>query len=377
MNEAGKLFATTFGGSPQGIWAAPGRANLIGEHTDYNQGLVLPFALGQRTWVAAAIRDDARIRVVSQQASGEGAIEFDLEHVDRGDLPNWVRYVAGVIRALNCESGFDLAIDGRVPLGSGLSSSAALMCAVAVAANDLAGLNRSRMELAEAGQRAENDFVGAPTGMMDEVASLFGTAGHALLFDVRSRAIEQIPFDPAAHGVAVVIIDTRVSHALAESEYGDRRASCERAVDHFGLESLRDLGFDDLDRIAGSLDDRTFRRVRHVVTENVRVVEAAAALRADDWVELAGLMSASHVSLRDDYEVSCAELDAAVDLAIDAGALGARMMGGGFGGSAIVLIPLSKVDDLKESVSMAFAQLSYAAPAVLEVSPGPSAGRVE
>lgn len=375
MSRASENFAATYHAAPYGVWAAPGRVNMIGEHTDYNDGLVLPFALAQRTYVAARRRADSRVRVVSAQMEDDGVLEFDL--LRREPLPIWARYVAGILWALGCSGGFDLFVDSQVPLGAGLSSSAALMCAVALAADELMDLHLPLMGLAEAGMRAENDFVGAPTGMMDEVAAFFGAEGHALLFDVRSRAVEQIPFDPGAHELSVLVIDTRVAHALARSEYRYRRESCEEAVRRLGVQSLRDVGLDQLDRAQAMLDDVTFRRVRHVVTENHRVLQAAEALRGDRWQALAGFMNDSHASLRDDYEVSCEELDATVETALEAGATGARMTGGGFGGSVLALVPISRVNDVQAAIEETCAVRQFPRPSFLEAYPGPAASRVE
>jgi galactokinase len=366
-------FVRTFDRRPAGVWSAPGRVNLIGEHTDYNEGFVLPFAIDARTTVAAATRDDGMLRLRSaQQPAGDVAVR--LADLAPGHPGGWASYAAGVVWAFRAAGhdvpGLDLLVDGRVPLGAGLSSSAALECAVAMALDGILALGLDRDRLAVLAQRAENDFVGAPTGMMDQLASLRCTAGHAIFLDTRSLHAEQVPLDVASAGLRLLVADTRVHHDHAEGGYGERRASCERAAGLLGVRALRDVPAADLDAAVARLpDDELRRRVRHVVTEDARVVAAVSALRTGDWATLGALMDASHASLRDDYEVSCEELDVAVAGARAAGALGARMTGGGFGGSAIALVPVGAVGAVGAAVTSAFADRGWAAPVVLEVSP--------
>ena len=371
-------FLRTFDRRPSGVWSAPGRVNLIGEHTDYNDGFVLPFAIDARTTVAVATRDDRLLRLRSaQQPTGDVAVPLDELAPGRPD--GWASYAAGVVWAFREDGhdvpGLDLLVDGRVPLGAGLSSSAALECAVALALDSLLDLGLGTDRLASLAQRAENDFVGAPTGVMDQIASLHGRDGHALLLDTRSMAVEAIPLDASGDGLVLVVVDTRVHHALGDGSYGDRRSACERATEALGVSALRDVPLDGLtDRLA-PLDDELRRRARHVVTENARVLAAVDALRAGDWPELGRLMTASHESLRDDYEVSCVELDAAVECALAAGAVGARMTGGGFGGSAIALVPAGRVGALRQAVTEHYAGRGWQPPAVFPVVPSAWARR--
>jgi galactokinase len=270
----------------------------------------------------------------------------------------------------------DLLLDGQVPVGAGLSSSAALECSVALAANDLADLGLGAPDLAKVAQRAENDFVGMPCGLMDQMASMVCTAGHALLYDVREETAEQVTFDPASAGAALVVIDTKVKHELGESAYADRRRTCEEAARTLGVRSLRDIEPADLEAALARLPGAAAPRVRHVVGEIARVRQAVAALRAGDWAALGREMTASHVSLRDDYDVSCAELDVAVEAALRAGAIGARMTGGGFGGSAIALVPRTAVDDVTATVQEAFDEQGFTAPDVFPAEPGSGAARL-
>ncbi len=371
-------FTATYDATPAGVWSAPGRVNLIGEHTDYNDGFVLPFAIEARTTVAAAHRDDGMVRLRSVQQPG-GDVSALLSDLRPGRPGGWAAYPAGVLWAARQSGhevgGLDVLVDGRVPLGSGLSSSHALECAVAMAVSDLFGLGLDTTGLAHLTQRAENDFVGAPTGLMDQLASLRCTQGHALFLDTRTLGSEQVPLDPGSESLRLLVADTRVHHSHGDGSYGDRRAACERAAKELGVASLRDVPSDGLEEALRDLDDELRRRARHVVTENARVVAAVAALRSRDWGALGALMGASHASLRDDYEVSCDELDVAVTAASDAGAVGARMTGGGFGGSAVVLAPESRVRAVRDAVTRAFAARGWAEPSVTEVTPSAGARR--
>ena len=372
-------FTATYDDAPEGVWSAPGRVNLIGEHTDYNDGFVLPFAIEARTSVAARVRDDGVLRMRSVQQH-RGDVSIDLDDVEPGTPDGWAAYVAGVVwAARQCGHpvrGLDLLVDGRVPLGSGLSSSHALECAVALAMNDLFELGLDANSLGRLSYTAENDFVGAPTGMMDQLASLRCTAGHALFLDVRTLDVEQVPLDPVADGLHLIVLDTRVHHGNADGAYGNRRAACQKAAAVLGVDKLRDIdvaGLDDaLDRLG---DDELRRRARHVVLENARVVDTVSALRDTDWARVGALMAASHASLRDDYEVSCDELDLAVEVATTAGAVGARMTGGGFGGSAIALVPARSVPAVRDGVTAAFRGRGWSDPRVFEVTPSAGAHR--
>jgi galactokinase len=413
---AADLFTAAFGYDPAGVWAAPGRVNVIGEHTDYNAGFVLPMAIDRYTQVAAAPRTDGRLRLVSS-AADRGAAEIAVDALAPGrpataaDGPagaadtswgdtSWTAYPAGVAWAMldagalpSGPAGFrgaDLAFSSTVPVGAGLSSSAALECATVLALAGLAGPDRpAPADLARLAQRAENDYVGVPCGPLDQLASSFGADGSVLFIDTRSLAIAPFPFDLAAAGLTLLVCDTRAQHDLGDSGYPARRATCEKAAAVLGLGSLRELGESEraatrsgdagtsedvlaeraLDAARDRLDELSFRRVRHVVTENARVRSFVGLLTAGPLggtgaggaraVAAGELMTASHRSLRDDFEVSCVELDLVVEAALRGGAYGARMTGGGFGGSAIALVPLDRMDRVVEAVRAALPQTEF------------------
>jgi galactokinase len=375
-----EAFRTAYGYGPDGVWSAPGRVNLIGEHTDYNDGFVLPFAIDRSTRAAAAVRGDRTVRVSSTFNAGDDVAVVDLDSLKAGDIQGWAAYPVGVLWALEQDGrqlpGLDLLIDSDVPVGAGLSSSAAIECAVAVAANDLAGAGLPPEQLALIGQRAENQMVGAPTGLMDQSASLLGRAGQAVFLDCRSRQTRLVPLPLQEAGMALLVIDTRVSHSHATGGYASRRRSCELGAQIMGVASLRDLREEDLQEAAGLLDEETFRRVRHVVTENARVLAAVGLLENHGPAAVGPLLDASHVSMRDDFEISCPELDLAVDTARGHGALGARMTGGGFGGSAIALVNADDAGRIGSAVGAAFAAAGFTAPVVFPVSPADGAGKV-
>jgi galactokinase len=379
----GRSFLGAFGSEPSGVWSAPGRVNLIGEHTDYNAGLCLPIALPHRTYAAVRLRADRLLRLRSMQSSQK--YELELDDVRAGNPPGWGGYAAGVLWALQGSghqvSGLDLMLDGRVPLGAGLSSSAALECSVAAAVSDLLDLgllrdDTARATLAAICVDAENTIAGAPTGGMDQSAALRCQIGHALLLDCRDDSIAQVPFDLSAHGLSLLIMDTRVEHALDDGQYAQRRASCEEAARQLGLCSLREVAFSDLVEILDRLSDSRIRaRARHVVTEIERVRQTVALLREGRLPEVGSLFNASHASMRDDFEISCAELDLAVQTATTHGALGARMTGGGFGGSAIALLPAQRTAEVASAVMHAFADNGFGAPHCFAVTAGDSARR--
>jgi galactokinase len=372
-------FAELFEREPDGSWAGPGRVNLIGEHVDYADGLCLPFAIAQRTVVKVAKRTDDRLRLRSR--SEQGGFDGSLADVGPGRPDGWAGYVAGVLWALRAAGhpigGIDLLVTDTVPVGSGLSSSAALECAAALAVDDLFGLGlggstEGRKELAAACRRAENDIVGAQTGGMDQAASLLGTAGHALLLDTHDESTRQVPFDPAEVGLTLLIIDTKVRHSHADGQYGARRASVEKAAATLGRASLRDATVEDL----AALDADLLPRARHVVTEIDRVRRTVALLDDGRLAEIGPLLDASHASLAGDYEVSCPELDLACTTARAAGALGARMTGGGFGGSAIALVPADGADSVAAAVHAAFGTAGYREPDIRATEPSAGAERV-
>lgn len=360
-------FAELFGREPDGLWSAPGRVNLIGEHTDYNEGFVLPFAIDRRTVVAVGARDDRVVRVASTIA--DEVVEISLADLTPDVLQGWPAYPLGVVWALSefgadlsAVPGLDLFIDSDVPLGAGLSSSAAIESAVALAVNDVWRLDLDRPTLARVGQRAENVAVGAPTGIMDQSASLLGRADHAVFLDCRSLSSELVPLGLAEAELAILVIDTGVKHSHATGGYGERRAACERGAATLGASSLRDVTVADLERARELLDDVTFRRVRHVVTESQRVLDTVEVLRSAGAAAIGELLDASHRSMRDDFEISVPELDLAVETAVQAGALGARMTGGGFGGAAIALVRLGDLSRVQVAVDNAFSEHGYGQP---------------
>ncbi len=379
-DDPGAGFAATFGPRPQTVWAAPGRVNVIGEHTDYNDGFSLPIALPMVTTAAVAARDDERLGLASAQRPGE-IVEVDRADLAPGSVDGWAAYVAGAVWALgqagHTVGGFDILVDGAVPEGSGLSSSAALECAVVGAVAQLAGLDISRPDLARVARHIENDFVGAPTGIMDQMASLLCEEHHALLLDARSLEVTQVPFGLVAEGLSLLVIDTRAPHTHVDSEYAARRRTCEEAARILGVPALRDVPEEaleghDLDR----LDPVARRRVRHVVTEDARVIRTVELLEHGRVREIGPLLTASHASLRDDYEVSVPELDVAVDAALRAGVYGARMTGGGFGGSAIALADTDRLGQVQTAIETAYAGRGFTAPRFFPAVPSAGARRV-
>jgi galactokinase len=361
MSQIEKKFLETFGVEPDLVAAAPGRVNLIGEHIDYSDGFVLPFAIKDRTLVAARKRNDSTVRIASAQRRNK-IVTVDISKVKPGLKGEWERYALGVLWALGVNEGVDLLIDGHVPLGAGLSSSAALECSVATAMNHLFDLGFNLEELARLTQKAENQYVGVPCGIMDQSVSLMATQGSALLLDCRDLSTKNIPFDVASSGLELLIVDTQAHHALTDGGYAERRASCESVVAKLGITSLRELSMEQLENSRGLLTETEFIRARHAVTEMKRVLECVDALSKSEFEKVGELINQSHASLRDDYTVSCPELDTAVEAALAAGALGSRMVGGGFGGSAIALIQASKTTETIRSIEKAFASKGFKAP---------------
>ena len=361
MSQIEKKFLETFGVEPDLVAAAPGRVNLIGEHIDYSDGFVLPFAIKDRTLVAARKRNDSTVRIASAQRRNK-IVTVDINKVKPGLKGEWERYALGVLWALGVKDGVDLLIDGHVPLGAGLSSSAALECSVATAMNHLFDLGFNLEELARLTQKAENQYVGVPCGIMDQSVSLMATQGSALLLDCRDLSTKNIPFDVASSGLELLIIDTQAHHALTDGGYAERRASCESVVAKLGIRSLRELTMEQLENSRGSLTETEFVRARHAVTEMKRVLDCVQALSDSNFAKVGELINQSHASLRDDYTVSCPELDTAVDAALAAGALGSRMVGGGFGGSAIALIQASKTTETIKAIEKGFSSKGFKAP---------------
>jgi len=372
MGSLSDNFEALYGHPPQVIAEAPGRVNLIGEHIDYSDGYVLPFAIADRTHAAISQRNDSLVRIASRQRK-DALFAIDLADVKPGSSGEWEKYVLGVIWSLDITTGLDILIDGSVPAGAGLSSSAALECSVAIALNLLFDLGKSQADLARATQRAENDYVGMPCGIMDQSVSLMAQAGAALLLDCRDLTTQTIPFNVADHGLELLIIDTQAHHALVDGGYAERRASCESVVAKLGVRSMRELRLESLNDARQELTPTEFVRARHAVTEIARVQSAVEALRASDFTTLGQLLNGSHNSLRDDYTVSCPELDIAVQASLDAGALGARMVGGGFGGSAIALIKAEDSKATRSSISEAFAENGFKAPRFFTSQPSQGA----
>ena len=395
---AAQLFEETFGYQPQDVWSAPGRVNVIGEHVDYNGGPCLPIALPHRAFIAYSPREDRLLRLVSPQTR-EAVDELDLDRIAprgcEGEVSGWAAYLSGVAWALEKSGygplhGFDAALYSCVPRGGGLSSSAALECAMAVAIDEAEGLglagsvsqpnDAGRAILVECARMAENQIAGANTGGLDQTASLRCLSGHALALDCRDMSVEHIPFDLESQGLALLVIDTRAAHSLADGQYGQRRADCEEAARQLGVDQLVDV--EDLEAATQALsDERLIKRMRHVVSEIARtraLIELLkeGPLEGERLKVVGALMNDSHDSLRDDYEVSCLELDVAVDAARAAGAYGARMTGGGFGGSAIALVDRERLEETAQAVAQAYSERGLGAPAFIVAVPSAPAGKL-
>lgn len=372
-------FKQEYDREPAGVWSAPGRVNLIGEHTDYNEGFVFPFAINRRTYAAVAPRQDNMICVAS--SFSKETFQIAISDIHQDEKNGWAAYPFGVAYAVaklsgkSQTQGFDIFIDSDVPVGAGLSSSAAIECAVGLALNELWNAGLDKKALAKAGQLGENEIVGAPTGIMDQTASLFGELDHAVFLDCRSLEAKAIELGFADAGLELLIIDTKVAHRLVDGGYAARRAACEAGAKALGAASLRDLSQADLSRAEEILDPVTLRRVRHVITENARVEETVTTLKAKGPRAIGELLYASHESMRDDFEISIDELDTAVETALRHGAIGARMTGGGFGGAAIALTPIEKISEVTLSVLAEFEALDYAKPEIFAVSAAPGAKR--
>ncbi|WP_261166650.1 galactokinase [Microbacterium sp. Marseille-Q6965] len=394
LDEARDLLASLSGAPVAGVWSSAGRVNLIGEHTDYNEGFVLPFAIDRRTYAAVGVRADDIVRVAST-FDPDHPVEMPIARlatvfagdagaaVQRGEVPEWAAYPLGVAwaaldaagRGAHTVAGLDIAFASDVPVGAGLSSSAAIEGATAFALDELWQLGLEGIQLAQIGRTAENEAVGAPTGIMDQVSSMLGRVDAGTFLDCRSLEFEPVDLGFAREGLVLLVIDTQVKHAHSTGGYRDRREACERGAAHLGVPALRNVGVDDLDRARSVLDEVTFRRVRHIVTENQRVLDTVRTLREQGPRAIGELLLASHASMRDDFEISVAELDTAVDAAVAAGALGARMTGGGFGGAAIALVEAGAEEHVSRAVTDAFAQAGFAQPRIFPVTASAGAGR--
>lgn len=375
-------FQQVYGYEPAVRYSAPGRVNLIGEHTDYNDGYVLPFAIDRRTTASIAPREDRLLRVASA-FEPDAVHELSLDTLSPEGMDGWSSYVFGIAWALREQAGvsldgrtgFDVFIDSDVPVGAGLSSSAAIECGIALALSDLWDLGLDRKALARVGQYSENHAVGAPTGIMDQSASLLGEQDAVVFLDCRTLDTAVVDLALEANGLEVLVIDTRVEHAHATGGYKARRDSCERGAQVLGVPALRDVAVEDLPRAQELLDDETFRRVRHIVTEDQRVLDTVRTLREQGPRAIGDLLVASHASMRDDFEISVPELDLAVETAMTHGAVGARMTGGGFGGAAIALVDREARDTIAAAVTAAFAEAGYREPTVFTVHAAQGARR--
>ncbi|WP_037573487.1 galactokinase [Phaeacidiphilus oryzae] len=391
-DRARKEFAAVFGRDPEGVWQAPGRVNVIGEHTDYNEGLCLPVALPYAARAAVARREDGLVRVHSAQA--DGVVEARVAELAPGrEGEGWAAYVLGVLWALCADGhgdalagGLDVHMDSDVPTGAGLSSSAALECAVAAACRELYGLDYSDPQAALLAQRAENAYVGVPCGVLDQMAAMCCAEGSALVLDCRDvMTVHQVPFDPAAEGLALLVVDTRVKHTHGDNEYAARRAGCERAAGLLGVPALRDVRYEELDAALERLPEGDEpdgkpglrRLVRHIVTDDHRVERVAELVAAGRLRETGALLTEGHASLRDDYRISCLESDLVVETAVAAGALGARQTGGGFGGCVVVLVEEAGAEAVTDAVAAAFAERGLPAPRAFSAKPSAGARRLD
>lgn len=376
VDTARRVFTDTFGSAPSGVWFAPGRVNLIGEHTDYNDGFVLPFALDRGVAAAAALSDDGWVDLVSQQT---GSVRFAVEGLGRtrpdlgyADAALWAAADASIEIP-----GLKVYVASTLPVGAGLSSSSAFICALLVAVNDLSGHGLTPSDLAVTARRAETEGVGVPIGVMDPMVSMLSRVGHALLIDCQSLEYENVPVEATTPGAdtEILIVDTRTERTLAAGEYAARRRACEEAASVLGVASLRDVSMSQLEDMSSELDAVSMRRARHVVTENARVLQAVDRLREGDITGLGKLLNDSHRSLAEDFEVSAIALDLAVEVCRQKGAYGARLTGAGFGGCVIGLFPAGSMQAVEAAMDKAFTARDMRPPRVLAGVSGPHAGR--
>lgn len=362
-----------FGHNPAIVASAPGRANLLGEHIDYAGGIVLPFAIPYRTSVGITARTDKKICLRSAQISDEIDVQWD--EIAQWQGPTWARYVLGVLHVLDRDlPGLDIEVHGQVPQGSGLSSSAALECAVATALNEMFELGFTALELAKIAKKAENEYVGMPCGLMDQAASMLSRENSILQFDCLSLESDYLPFNLREHGLSILIVDSRVKHELVDGGYSNRFKACETARRSMGLDSLRHLTPELFE--SAQLDPLVRKRVSHIVGEMSRVEKTVSALKIDDFLAVGQYMTETHSSLRDLFEISWVEMDLAVEIGLKNGALGARMMGGGFGGSGIFLLPKVQIPQVMSEIETAFAKAGYRPPQSFIAEPSAGA-RIE
>ncbi|WP_084079307.1 galactokinase [Demequina sp. NBRC 110057] len=380
MTDIRAAFEAAYGRVADGVWSAPGRVNLIGEHTDYNNGFVLPFGIDRRTWAAVAVREDREIHLRSTFAEGE--VVGDLDALTLDTMSGWSAYVLGVAWAmadagidLSAATGLDILIDSDVPVGAGLSSSAALECAAGAAFNELWGLNLGKIEMARFGRVAENKAVGAPTGLLDQAASMLAEDDHVVFLDCDTEEARPVALHLKDKGLGILVVNSNVDHEHATGGYGDRFASCAKGAKALGVTTLREIDADDLPRAQELLDEETYRRVRHVVTENQRVLDTVRVLGEDGPTAIGALLDASQASMRDDFEITVPEIDLACDTAVAHGAIGARMTGGGFGGSSIALVPLDKAEAIASAIQAALAEAGMREATIFQVTPSQGARR--
>ncbi|GAB3494532.1 galactokinase [Flexivirga lutea] len=374
-------FRSLYDAEPDGLWAAPGRVNIIGEHTDYNGGFVLPIALAQHTVAAVRRRDDTLVRVASASMDDGAVATVELTDVTEDGDYGWAAYVVGVGWAAARRdlpvTGLDIALDSNVPVGAGLSSSAALSCVTARAWSDLLGWQLDEETVADLGRDAENEIAGAPTGLMDQLASVCGQEAHAMQIDTRAVAITQLPFDLPAAGLSLLVIDSRSEHSHTGGEYAERRQSSHEAALRLGVHELRDVPLESLATTLDKLPPLLRRRARHVVTDSARVEQAARLLLAgDDLRRIGPLLNDSHASMRDDYEITVPSVDTLQEAAVAAGAHGARMTGGGFGGCVIALVDHDDAATVADACVAATARGGFPAPAVFEAVASGGAARI-
>ncbi|WP_144268094.1 galactokinase [Demequina sp. NBRC 110055] len=380
MTDIREAFEAAYGHAADGVWSSPGRVNLIGEHTDYNNGFVLPFGIDYRTSAAVAVREDREIHLRSTFAEGE--VVGNLDALTLESMSGWSAYVLGVAWAmadagvdLAAARGLDILIDSDVPVGAGLSSSAALECAAGAAFNELWGLGLDKLAIARFGRVAENKAVGAPTGLLDQAASMLAEDDHVVFLDCDTEEARPVALHLKDKGLGILVTNSNVEHEHATGGYGDRFASCAKGAEALGVTTLREIGADDLPRAQELLDDETYRRVRHVVTENQRVLDTVAVLAAEGPTAIGDLLNASQASMRDDFEITVPEIDLACDTAVAAGAIGARMTGGGFGGSSIALVPLDKADAIASAIRTALSDAGMREATIFTVTPSQGARR--